>query len=451
MRNRGFTKGGVLSTGPVQIGPSNPAYSGGGFESGGNPVYNTYVDNYSATIESGGYTISDTPGESFLLVGQGNVLSGSDNFDRPVQGAIIVGVNNVFEVPSNFRDGTAVFGGQNTIGAGAGYGSLIAGRSNTISGNSYIVCLGSSNTTNSSTWGVQVIGSGNTLTNTSKSAVIGTGNTIVSGWNGTAAIGNGNSAYGGGTIAAGYNNVASGSTCYLLGSGNKTGENPASAVGIGNLLYGQSSYVLGTNNSVALDAWSRELIGVGRYFTNIVDFTTLHFLGTGGSNIATSKQSGAGISHSSKQFLIGSRGEVQSPNSIVFSNVSSNYDVGAMQEVKTFLSCETTDATPTTVESNIFPKSDSAMGFSYTVTARRTDVDGHNVYWTGSGLITNEAGTVAIIGSVSKTEVAKVGFASVDIAFTEDVTNDSLQLTVTGEAGESITWHAVVTQNIVVG
>ena len=91
------------------------------------------------------------------------------------------------------------------------------------------------------------------------------------------------------------------------------------------------------------------------------------------------------------------------------------------------------------------------MGFSYTVTARRTDVDGHNAYWTGSGLITNDAGTVAIIGSVSKTEVAKVGFATVDIAFTADASNDTLILTVTGEAGETITWHAVVTQNIVVG
>jgi len=39
----------------------------------------------------------------------------------------------------------------------------------------------------------------------------------------------------------------------------------------------------------------------------------------------------------------------------------------------------------------------------------------------------------------------------VDIAFTADTSDDTLILTVTGEAGETIIWHAIVTQNIVVG
>ena len=448
--NKGFTTGRALATGPVQIGPTNPAYSGSDFASGGNPSYNTYVDNYTAAIEAGGYTLTDTPGESFLMVGQGNVLSGSAYYGNPVQGTIIVGVNNTFEAPnSSFANGTAVFGGQNTISAGNGGGSLYAGNSNNIAANSSMVCLGDTNTTLGSTYTSQILGTSNTLSGTTKSVALGEGNDITGGWEGAVAIGYYNDVRNKASVAIGSGNTASGNRSYAIGETNYSYR--GFILGGDNAAHGQYSAIVGRNNTCATGEYQRVMYGVGTFNTNTVN-KDLIFVGSYGTNNATSEQaSGGDIQPSNIQVLIGYRGEVQSPNSIVFSNVNANYDVGAMQEVKTFLSCETTDATPKVVESNIFPKSDSAMGFSYTVTARRTDVDGHNVYWTGSGLITNEAGTVAVIGSVSKVEVAKIGFASVDIAFTENTANDSLQLTVTGEAGESITWHAVVTQNIVVG
>jgi hypothetical protein len=258
---------------------------------------------------------------------------------------------------------------------------------------------------------------------------------------GAGCIGKNNIVHGIASVAIGSGNTASGNRSYCFGEGNSAER--GILMGQDNTCMNISTHMFGSSNTCADD--SRTMTAIGSSNVVAVDNTKIIAIGNENTNVATAYDANT----NSTSIMLGSKGEAASPCSVVTSFEQNT--AGNKQEVKTFLTVNTTDATPTEVTSKIFPKLDSAMGFSYTVTARRTDVDGHNVYWTGSGLITNEAGTVAIIGSVSKTEVAKVGFATVDIAFTEDTTNDALILTVTGEAGEDITWHAIVTQNIVVG
>ena len=445
-QNRSFTTGSALATGPTQIGGPNPTLD-----------YNTYVDLFTDVSQSQGS--STYVGESLFISGIDNQVTGSAYVDYPMKGVMVGGTGNKLGAISEFFDhGCQIFGSSNDIcytsNPGAqnyGYGSFYAGSGNQVDVNYGHVIMGSANVVSGSSSYAMIMGQSNNFNSMGGATFVGgKGNNTLTGGNVSAGVilGTGNTVHGTEPVAIGAGNTASGNQALAIGEDNDARRS---------ILIGKDNIAL-QNNSVSVGSTNvanhedRGLIAVGKTNTNTTNNTTLIALSDEGTTMATSYQAaGGGIATSGKSMLFGYRGEVQSPNSLVYSNVSSNFAVGAMQEVKSFLTCTTTDATPKAAESNCFPKSDSSMGFSYTVTARRTDVDGHSAYWTGSGLITNDAGTVAIIDSVSKTEVAKVGFTTVDIAFTEDTSNDSLKLTVTGEAGQAITWHAVVTQNIVVG
>ena len=93
---------------------------------------------------------------------------------------------------------------------------------------------------------------------------------------------------------------------------------------------------------------------------------------------------------------------------------------------------------------------DTTWAFRIMVVARRTDADNESAAYEFVGCIDNNAGTTALVGSVTTTVVAEdtVGW---DCAVTADNTNDALIITVTGEASKTVRWGARIELTEVTG
>ena len=87
--------------------------------------------------------------------------------------------------------------------------------------------------------------------------------------------------------------------------------------------------------------------------------------------------------------------------------------------------------------------SDSTYTFTALVTARRTDADNESAGYKIEGVIDNNAGTTALVGTPTVTVLAE-DTAAWDVVVEADNTNDALVIKVTGEANKTIRWGAVV-------
>lgn len=86
---------------------------------------------------------------------------------------------------------------------------------------------------------------------------------------------------------------------------------------------------------------------------------------------------------------------------------------------------------------------DTTWGFKISLTARRTDANGESAKYEFSGCIDNNAGTVALVGAVTKTVIAEDTAAwDADVVADDTVGNKSLKIQVTGEAAKNIRWVA---------
>lgn len=83
--------------------------------------------------------------------------------------------------------------------------------------------------------------------------------------------------------------------------------------------------------------------------------------------------------------------------------------------------------------------SDATFAFHILVVARRTDVGGGAGAWRFEGIIDNDSGTTAFIGSPIKIEMGETD-AVWDAKVTANDTADSLDVDVTGEAAKTIRW-----------
>ena len=79
--------------------------------------------------------------------------------------------------------------------------------------------------------------------------------------------------------------------------------------------------------------------------------------------------------------------------------------------------------------------------FSILLVARRTDADGEGAGYRLEGVIHRNGSSTALVGNVSKTVLGESS-AGWDANVTADDTNESLKITVTGEAGKTIRWAA---------
>lgn len=107
----------------------------------------------------------------------------------------------------------------------------------------------------------------------------------------------------------------------------------------------------------------------------------------------------------------------------------------------------TTNNTPVVMESDQYDRltlpSDSTWAFRILVVARRTDADNESAAYEFVGCIDNNAGTVALVGTVTKTVIAE-DTSGWDVNVTANNTNDCLDITVTGENSKTIRWVATI-------
>jgi hypothetical protein len=109
----------------------------------------------------------------------------------------------------------------------------------------------------------------------------------------------------------------------------------------------------------------------------------------------------------------------------------------------------TTDATETeifvggTASSRILVASNTTVFYEADVVARRTDTTGESGGWHLKAVADNFSGTVADVGSVYEVQVASDD-ANFAVDCRADNTNDSVGVYVTGAAGKTIRWTAIV-------
>lgn len=84
--------------------------------------------------------------------------------------------------------------------------------------------------------------------------------------------------------------------------------------------------------------------------------------------------------------------------------------------------------------------SDTTWGFDALIVARRTNADNESAFWRIVGCIDNNAGTVALVGSITITTIADDSSAVWAVTAVADDTNDALVFKVTGANSKTINW-----------
>ena len=444
----------------------------------GTATPNSYTDLYTPVLDSEGQDISWRGGENIVIMGAGNSVTGSDRKTYPAQGILVNGSgNSLSKISPGFKAGIMIHGYGNIVSGaddawGAnpsdeinyGHGAAIFGYNNNI-GHTYADFIaGTRNATVGYAYGPAfILGTLNSGTNiTSNAFIAGYSNNTINtgiydtGMAGGCMIGKNNNTAGNNNYLIGTGNTASGNSMYAFGTSNTvTG---LSNSNLGSMVFGKSNqagkdqtYILGRNN-ISITAG---MIGIGSGNTNLANQNVPSiFMGSDNTVATTAYEDGT--NQIPAVISLGYRTKVISPNTIAFGMTPASVAVGAMQTTRTAMfiyanSSTTLDATPVAGVNQINIETDSTVGFKYTVTARRTDVDGGSAYWEGSGLIRNDAGTTALVGAVTKTKIAAEGITTADVDFTADNTNNGLIVTFTGEAAKTIRWYASVDCNSVVG
>ena len=157
--------------------------------------------------------------------------------------------------------------------------------------------------------------------------------------------------------------------------------------------------------------------------------------------------------------VIGVRSKSRWEGHITFGATSDSVmgNKGGQQAGITIYQKQTTDATATSIGTNIYASAsstsrrvtlpnNSAFGFRITVVAAVTS-GGDSSMWTLEGLIKrgSNAASTTIVGSVTKTRIANDSGASAwDVDVTANTSYGYLDVTVTGQASTTIRWVAKI-------
>lgn len=131
--------------------------------------------------------------------------------------------------------------------------------------------------------------------------------------------------------------------------------------------------------------------------------------------------------------------------------ISSGYrlNLGDSQGSMFHWSAYTVDATQTEAYSgatgtNRFTVASGATyGFELHLLARRASSSGESAFWVIRGCIANNAGTTALVGSITKTQIADNALEGWDVTAEADNTNDALSVKVTGATDSNVIWSII--------
>ncbi len=257
----------------------------------------------------------------------------------------------------------------------------------------------------SGTESVVIGGHRNTASNTNSTALGGLVNTA-SGVCSVTVGGASNTASGDASFATGRSAIASGVSSFAGGGGSGSG---STASGDHSFAFGQRNTASGTHAlAFGADCEAASSFAIG---------------------VAAKSTQARQLAHASGQFSV--VGDAQYERYVVY-RVTTNATPAE-------LAAAGTPATTT----RIAIANDSTYAFEALVVARRTDADNESAGYKITGVIDNNAGTTALVGTPTVTVLAE-DTAAWDIAVTADNTNDALVFTVTGENAKTIRWVATV-------
>ena len=218
------------------------------------------------------------------------------------------------------------------------------------------------------------------------------------------------------------------------GGGNKRGANATDLqtlrTSAGQVASGSQSTTIGVRNTAS--ATNSVAIGDGN-------------TASGGASIVVGNYSQATAASS---MALGSNAIANTPFSLAFSS-GAIAAFGDSQYELHHVSAQTTNATQTAMSVaynaslRINIESDSTYVFSAFVVGRRTDADNESAGYKLEGVIDNNAGTTALVGTVTVTTLAE-DIAAWAVDAVADDTNDALLIRVTGEAAKTIRWSGAV-------
>lgn len=247
-----------------------------------------------------------------------------------------------------------------------------------------------------------------------------------------------NSAYGG-------SQAVTGSGAMALGGSRAAGTDSLAAAVANNT----SSYGATGANSIAIGQLARATSSAAIAMGYLANATTSGSVAIAGSGTGWGCDATA-----SSSVAIGDGAVSSIKGKFAFASGSSAVNKGIMQSGMYILSLQTTNATPSTLNSYNYSASDatnqvvlsnnSAFSFTGTVVARRQAAGGtESAAWTIEGLIRRE-GTAASTTLVASTVTAISNAPGWTLALSADTTNGGLAITATGAAATNIRWVATV-------
>jgi hypothetical protein len=255
-------------------------------------------------------------------------------------------------------------------------------------------------------------------------------------------------------IGGGQNNTASGVRSAVFGGiNNRTiGQDAIIFSGEDNYAYGNNSIILAGNNNN--NYGTNAIICAGSY--NTISTSNYTFIGAGTHNLIAANGSfiGAGSYNTAgalyTSILAGLQGFADKRGQTVKSSFCFAAQGDAQSSLPLVAGCITANNTPEELfldgdggSARCIIASDTTWMFHINVVARRTDADNESAAYNFLGCIDNNAGTTALVGSVTKTVVAE-DTSAWDCNVTEDNANGALIITATGENAKTIQWVASI-------
>jgi hypothetical protein len=368
---------------------------------------------YAVDLQTSRPSVGQVASGAFAVIGGGASNTASGDYSTVGGGEL------------NTASGTY---GTSTVGGG--YGNTASGTASTVAGGLYNTASGGSSTVaggqynTASGWGSTVGGGDNNEASAYASTVGGGQRNTASGTYGWSTVGGGqdNTASGDYSfVGGGDTNTASGGYSFVGGGNANTASGFWSTVGGG---YGnEASFyyaTVGGGQGNTASAW-KSTVGGGAYNAASGDYSTVP-----GGQLAVADKYGQ-ASHAAGQFA--APGDAQT--SVLVARISTANNTPA----ELLLAGDNFRCTIA---------SDTTWAFSILVVARRTDADNESAGYEFKGVIDNNAGTTALVGSVTKTVLAE-DTAGWDCNVTADDTNDALVVTATGENAKTIYWVARIT------
>lgn len=361
---------------------------------------------------------------------RGFVAGGSTNTCAAPDGAIVGGISHSMdsESDSSFVGG----GGANTlafaencaiVGSGgsaiegvdannkAEFCAIVGGSGSTIDGETYDsgIFAGSASYIGTGCYNCAIVGGGNTIDSDSyDSVLLGSSNVLDTGAYNCALVGYNNSI---------GDNSQDGT---ILGSGSSLGASTSACAIVGNASIADNCnycYAMGRNAEIEASTTGATLVGYDGLINSGANYST----GLGYRPFA----------YRTYSTVLGLSNEAPS-----------GY---AIQKMLIGRGATTTNSTPTALTDIVIP-SGTVWAFCIWVMASRSDTGGTSAAYKIEGAIDNHAGTVALLGTPTKTVLGEDN-ANLDVAVTADDTDNALVITVTGDAGHTYKWGATVELN----